>query len=205
MSFYCYDIIIIDVYNKIEIYLRGGYDMGKLKDVLSIFFIILLFVVYIFYRDNVMAVCIVAAVLWIDLIITILNKKTLPKPDYYIHRTIIANISKCSIAILAIILAIINIRLMITKGFYEEFDGFIIIIIPLILLNFLNDDRRVYFYDNGLVYHGEALEFININSFEWKKERKYEIILHYNDEEYDIKVSEDKVEYVDKILRENIL
>jgi hypothetical protein len=178
--------------------------MKKIKDILSIVTSILAFIIFIFYRYNNKAICIVAALLWINVIITILRKNTLPKPDYYIYKPVIAKYLRLAMVSICIMAVIKWVVLIVNKGFYKEFDGFIIAFIPLILLNFLNDDRKVYFYDKGLVWHGEVLEFSNINLFEWKEDGSYKLNIYYENTEYNVKVPKTKFEYVDKTLKANI-
>jgi hypothetical protein len=91
-----------------------------------------------------------------------------------------------------------------TKGFNKEFDGFIIIFTPMMVRNLFSDDRRVYFYDKGLVFNGEILEFDNIDSFVWEKDKDYKLNVSYKDKEYKIEVPESKFEYVDKVLKSNV-
>ncbi|TCO77410.1 hypothetical protein [Marinisporobacter balticus] len=180
--------------------------MKKFEDILGMVTCILFFVVYIFYRHNITAVCIVAVLLWINVIIITLRKKTLPKHDYYIHKPVIAKYIRWVLASIAVMLLMEYIFLIATKGYkyHKEFDGFIIIFTPMILLNLLNDDRRIYFYDKGLVWYGKVLEFSNIDSFQWKEDVDYELNIYHENTEYNIKVSKTKFEYIDKILKANI-
>ncbi|QXM07145.1 hypothetical protein [Crassaminicella indica] len=177
--------------------------MKKFEDILRIIILILFFIVFIFYRHNVIATCILAVLLWINVIIAIIRirKNNLPKPNYYIYKPVIVKYLRLIMVIISIILFVKYVFLIATKGFYKEFNGFIIIFTPLLLSNFLNDDRRIYFYDEGLVWCGIILEFNNIKIFQWKED---EVNIHYKNEEYNIKVPKTKFEHVDKILKENI-
>ncbi|WP_099192887.1 hypothetical protein [Tepidibacter mesophilus] len=156
--------------------------MKKLKiyeDILSIVTLIVFFIVFIFYRHNIIASCILATLLWIETIITILRIRTLPKPDYYIHKPIIAKYFRGIIGIICTIMLIKYIFMINTKEFNKEFDGFIIIFTPMILRNIFSDDRRIYFYDKGIVFNGEILEFDNIDFFQWKNGEDCKFNLFY--------------------------
>lgn len=180
--------------------------MKKIEDILFIVTLALFFVVFMFYRHNAIAICMVSALLWINVIITILRiiKINLPKPHYYIHKPVISKYLRGVIVIISIMLLIKYVFLMATKEYHKEFDGFIFIFTPLILLNLLNDDRRIYFYDEGIVWCGKVLEFSNIQSFQWKEEVDYKLNIYYEGTEYNIKVPITKFERVDKILKANI-
>lgn len=186
--------------------------MKKLKkygDILSTVTLIVFIIVFIYYRHNIIASCILAALLWIETIVTILRMRTLPKSDYYIHKPVIAKYFRGIIAIICIAGLFKYILMIVTKGLNKEFDGFIIIFTPLIIRNILNDDRRVYFYDKGLVFNGEILEFDNIDSFVWEKfvwekDKDYKLNVSYKDKKYKIEVPESKFEYVDKVLKSNV-
>ncbi len=178
--------------------------MKKFEDIISIVTIMVFFVVFIFYRHNMIGSCIVAVLLWINVILKIRRKNMLPKPNYYIYKPVIAKYLRLLMIIISIMLFIKYIFLISTRGFHKEFDGFIIIFTPMLIVNFLNDERRIYFYDKGIVWHGEILEFSNINSFKWKEEEFHELNILYKDKEYNARISNAKFEYVDKTLKDYV-
>lgn len=179
--------------------------MGKIEDIISIVALILFWVVLIFYRDNYIAVFVLATLLWINVIVKILKirRNFLPKPTYYIRKTYIYKYIILFAAIISIVGTIKSVFIFVTEGFYKEFNGLLSILAPLMLLNYLDDDR-VYLYEKGLVWHGEVLEFRNTNSFQWEADESYNLNIEYEDEKYSIKVPKSKFNYVDKILKDNI-
>ncbi|PAB59261.1 hypothetical protein [Anaeromicrobium sediminis] len=180
----------------------------KIKYIINMVAPLVMLIIYFFYRENIMAVGIGLGLLWCAVIIRIIDKrkKALPKPNYYIENPVVYRYFRWAMVIIISICFIISIYLYLFQG--EEFNLTVAIFFPLVIINTLDFERRIYLYEGGIVWCGEILEFNHIKAFIWKEERapweddhSNNLLLSYKDKEYTIVVPQIKRSYIDKILK----
>ena len=174
--------------------------MERIKSFFEIGSIILLVIVAIFYRDNYMAVYSVTILMLVRVFIKVLEKYQLPKAEYYIKKPVIHKIFMMAVSVL-MGLAFIKYVLLLSNGHkYNESDGFMLIIIPLMMLNNLDGDRCIYFYDKGLVWEGNVIPFDVIYSFNWQEDDGFVLSLSCGKSKYKTKVPQKMYSEVNKRL-----